>query len=314
MNTPSFGGISGGRTSGLMHALMAGQPGYVPHFENTGREHPKTLEFLNELDLATGQRIVWLEFRPPRTKGVRPREFEFAQVTFKTADRSGGPFEAYLEAHAEFRRTLGKPPVTPWAKGRTCTGYVKHKVMEHYITSLGIDTFDSYVGLRFDEPNRVFRIRERDTQRRTHRTPLFHAGVAESDVMEFWAEQPFDLEIPSELGNCTGCFLKDHSEISRLLGDENTDAAWWLRIEQKYPRFGGDSFPGYAELLRQRPVRLAIEAALRAGQTPVSDGTLEPRRFRLTMLDEKRRLASGPRGISCACEASNLPDDEDEAA
>ncbi len=63
MNTPSFGGISFGRTSAVMHALMTGQPWYYPHFENTGREDNRTLEFGNELNQATGNLLRWSSIR-----------------------------------------------------------------------------------------------------------------------------------------------------------------------------------------------------------------------------------------------------------
>lgn len=34
-------------------------------FENTGREHPRTLDFIEQLNESLGRRIVWLEWRPP---------------------------------------------------------------------------------------------------------------------------------------------------------------------------------------------------------------------------------------------------------
>jgi hypothetical protein len=112
----SFAGISGGATSGMMAALL---PPYVRLcFENTGREHPNTYEFLRELATALGREITWLEFRKPQVKGARPRDFDFAVVDYATADRSGGPFEAFMEAIAEYRETKGEPPLSPWARQR----------------------------------------------------------------------------------------------------------------------------------------------------------------------------------------------------
>lgn len=93
---PSFAGISGGATSGMMAALLPHDT--VLTFQNTGRELPRTLDFLDELDAALGRRIVWLEFRKPRVKGAAPKDFEYAVVNYHTADRSGRPFEELLEA------------------------------------------------------------------------------------------------------------------------------------------------------------------------------------------------------------------------
>lgn len=41
------------------------------------------------------------------------------------------------------------------------------------------------------------------------------------------------------------------------------------------------------------------------------DGTLDPRRFRLVVLQERRRLRGEDRGFSCACEAT-FGDESDE--
>ena len=45
---PLFASVSGGRTSGMMAALLSTSA--IMLFANTGREHPKTYEFLRKLD------------------------------------------------------------------------------------------------------------------------------------------------------------------------------------------------------------------------------------------------------------------------
>lgn len=311
-NCDSVAGISGGRTSAMMAALL--DPRVILTFQNTGREINRTLDYLNELDLALGKRIVWLEFRPPIRKGAPPREFTFAIVDYKTADRSGGPFEAFMQALADYRATKGLPPVTPWARQRLCTSYMKQKVQEHYVDSLGLDPLDSYVGLRADEPGRVHRMVARNTQSVTFRTPLYTAGITKADVMEFWSKQAFDLNLPEHLGNCVGCFLKDQADLSRAMSHPEADAPWWIAMENRYKDFGGRNFAGYAQLTREGPVRMQIESALRRGDEPANDGTLHPKRFRLVVLQERRRIADGPTPFSCSCETPVDADDMVEAA
>lgn len=130
----------------MMAALLP--PDVTLCFENTGREHPRTLDFLNELDAVLGKRIVWLEFRKPRVKGDRPRNFEFAVVNYKTAARKGEPFDDAMEAIAEYRETKGEGPISPWARQRLCTVYLKVEVEKHYIRSLGVDSWDRPGGYR----------------------------------------------------------------------------------------------------------------------------------------------------------------------
>jgi hypothetical protein len=310
---PAFAGISGGRTSAMMAALCDERVVFT--FCNTGREHPRTLDYLNELDAALGRRIVWLEFRPPRVKGARPRDFEFAVVDYRTAARKGEPFDAFMQALAEYRAANGEPPLAPWARGRICTGYLKHKVKEHYIASLGITEYDNVVGLRADEPRRVRELLALGTKRYTFRCPLFDAQITKKDVLAFWASQSFDLDLPEHLGNCTGCYLKDYADISRALGEPETDAAWWIAMQRRYKDFGGRNFPGYDRLLHELPTRLSIEAALRRGEQPESDGRLEPKHFKLVVIQERKRMESGAAAFSCACEATHeIADDEEDSA
>lgn len=305
-------GISGGRTSGMMATLL--HEDVILTFQNTGREHPKTYEFVEELDDALGGRIVWLEFRKPKVKGARPRDFGFAVVNKRTADKSGGPLENLLEALAEFRETKGDPPLAPWARQRICTAYSKQKVCDHYVASLGIMDCDRFVGLRYDEPHRVIGLKERDTRRQVFRCPLFDSRIAKTDVMEFWSRQPFDLHVREEQGNCTGCFLKDQGDIARVMMEPESDAPWWIRMSQKYPRFGGARFPGYDQLLREAPERLQIEREIRDKTQPTqaAASVMSAHRFRLVVRQEELRVRGEVPSFSCACEQSYAIGDDGE--
>jgi 3'-phosphoadenosine 5'-phosphosulfate sulfotransferase (PAPS reductase)/FAD synthetase len=319
----SFAGISGGATSGMMAALL---PPYVRLcFENTGREHPNTYEFLRELATALGREITWLEFRKPQVKGARPRDFDFAVVDYATADRSGGPFEAFMEAIAEYRETKGEPPLSPWARQRICSAYMKHKVLDHYVRSLGIESHWRFIGLRADEVQRVFGLRPQNNTGCVFRTPLYGAAITKQDVREFWSRQSFRLEIREEQGNCTGCFLKDQSDIARVLMEPESDAAWWVRMDEKYPDFGGRGFAGYKQLAGEGATRVSIEAALRSAPTLVDAKVpalasalahlrpdhIDDARFRLVVIQERNRLRDGIARPPCACEAALDSGDEE---
>lgn len=318
-NEPSFAGISGGRTSAMMAALL--DPRVILCFENTGREDEKSLEFLLRLADALKRPITWLEWRPPVRRGAPPKEFQFAIVDDRTCQRrSGALFEGLLDALAAYRATKGEGPIVPHPTLRICTAYLKHRVQQAYRRALGVaDSIPhvEYVGLRADEPGRVSRLRVRETQARTYGCPLSEALITKGDVGRFWRQQPFDLEIEHDRnGNCGACFLKDHADQSRVLGEPETDAAWWIAIQKKYPGFGGRNHPGYAQLLLERPVRLAIAEALTAGTDPMLiDGSrLGARRFKQVVTNEKRYAAGEAEAFSCACESSLGIGEEDEDA
>lgn len=129
--------------------------------------------------------------------------------------------------------------------------------------------------------------------------------------------QTFKLGIDPIMGNCTGCFLKDQSDLSRALQDAETDADWWIWMENRWPGWGGKNFASYAQLRSEGPLRLKIEADLRESKIPVNDGLLSDRRFKLVVIQERKRLAGQVVPFACGCEgseaAASLDTEEEEA-
>jgi hypothetical protein len=178
------------------------------------------------------------------------------------------------------------------------------------------------IGLRADEPDRVARLRKQESRHKGLPVPLYDAGVTKADVLEFWSRQSFDLGIAEHEGNCDGCFLKDYADVSRAIGARPEAVAWWSGMQAKWAMFGGKNFPSYAQLAAELPARLAIEAALKKGETPVNGSAvngggdvaqLEPKRFRLVLAQETRRYREGPAQFACACESAEDEEDEDAA-
>lgn len=117
--------------------------------------------------------------------------------------------------------------------------------------------FVSLVGLRADEPRRVSRVLERnngmdDTERLASGeyvyAPLHDQGLSKQDVLDFWARQVWDLEIPQEtnLSNCVYCFMKGERALREIAarcekGGQRVHSApdsitWWADIERRYAR------------------------------------------------------------------------------
>lgn len=300
-NVPAFVQFSGGRTSGMMSALAPDD--VVLLFENTGRENERTLEFVQRVGDALKREVVWLEWRPPPRRGDPPRMFSFERVDFRTACRHGEPFEGWMEAINAYRREKGEPYIVPHSMGRGCTAFLKVKVMKAYVRSvLGADAYDTWVGLRADEPDRVHRLTREQSANRRFVTPLHEAGITKRDVLEFWSSQDFDLELPEYGGNCDGCFLKDQADRSRALGQDLEATAWWQGMQDAWAGFGGAKQPPYSALAAELPLRLKIESTLREGRDPVNDGSVTATRFRLVVMQERRRIRSGATPFVCACE------------
>jgi 3'-phosphoadenosine 5'-phosphosulfate sulfotransferase (PAPS reductase)/FAD synthetase len=311
---PRIAGISGGRTSALMAALLDEQATLC--FQNTGKEHAETYVFLAKLEEALERPITWLEFRKPAKKGARPCEARFEIVNFRTANRTGKPFEDMLETLAEFRATKDKGPIAPWWRSRVCTVYMKTRLQRAWTQEMGFTTWDECVGLRADEPSRVAKLQVGVPRVIKRMAPLSDAGINKADVDRFWKSQDFDLAIEPFEGNCTGCFLKDQSDLSRAMAASPVDLRWWAKQEARWPQFGGKNFYGYKALAAEAPIRAQIEQRLRAAEAPENDGSVTPERFKLVVVQERKRLAGQLAAFSCSCEGADTMAelDEDEEA
>lgn len=135
--------FSGGRSSAYMLHQILEANGNLPEravvtFQNTGREMPQTLDFVQECGDRWGVNIVWLEYRSEAPF--------FDHVSHNMASRDGEPFEALIRK----RRFL------PNQNARFCTTELKVRTAKRYLRSeLGWDYWTNAVGLRGDEPKRL---------------------------------------------------------------------------------------------------------------------------------------------------------------
>jgi 3'-phosphoadenosine 5'-phosphosulfate sulfotransferase (PAPS reductase)/FAD synthetase len=214
--------FSGGRSSAYMTYRLR-QEGYIQPddvivFANTGKEREETLEFVHECDKQWNLNVVWVEYTPERPL--------FKVVDFNTASRNGEPFEILID----------KRKFLPNVVTRFCTGDLKIKPMKRYMKSLGIKRWIVTMGIRYDEPLRWGRILQNTQAGKepfVYDLPMVDWLTSKTDVMEFWANQPFDLGITSDEGNCDLCFLKGKAKLAKLIKAQPERAQWWITQEEK---------------------------------------------------------------------------------
>jgi len=217
--------FSGGRTSAFMLHQILEANGDLPErvqvtFQNTGREMPETLDFVQECGERWGVPIVWLEYKSEKPLWER--------VSHNSASRNGEPFEALIE----------KRKFLPNQDARFCTTELKVRTAKRYLRSLGWDYWTNCVGIRADEQRRIQPEGVKLKERWTVWQPLNHAGVTKHHVALFWRNQPFDLRLQNvngstPLGNCDGCFLKSEANLAALARDYPERHAWWEKMEQR---------------------------------------------------------------------------------
>ena len=220
--------LSGGRTSAYMlrHILDAndGLPDRAEVvFQNTGREMPETLDFVQECSARWGVPITWLEYQPDA-----PR---FRVVSHNSASRDGEPFAALIR----------KRGFLPNRVARFCTAELKVHCASRYAKSRGWERWTSALGIRADEPRRL--AGEPPKERWAPWYPLAAAGVTKLHVVRWWERQSFNLRLmnvrgSTPLGNCDGCFLKSEANRAALAREHPERFAWWVAQE----RAAGDTF------------------------------------------------------------------------
>lgn len=217
--------FSGGRTSGYMlHRILEANNGLpddaIVCFQNTGREMPETLDFVQECSERWAVPIVWLEYDT-----TEDNKNYFKVVSHNSASRNGEPFDKLIDKYGRL----------PSARIRFCTGVLKIQTGQKYLKSLGWSAWSNAVGIRADEANRI-KIDPKSKITLMH--PLADAGITKDHVEMFWRQQSFDLRLPlingkTVKGNCDLCFLKSEAALAMMIKEHPEKAQWWIDAEER---------------------------------------------------------------------------------
>jgi hypothetical protein len=231
---PTCISFSGGRTSAyLLWRVLQSHGGKLPAdcvvaFANTGKEDEATLRFVRDCGERWSVPILWVEYRAEAPG--------FAIVDFETASRKGEPFEALI----------AKKNYLPNPVARFCSMELKGVAITK---ATGLDSDETVVGVRSDEPRRLAKLRARGLM-----LPLVDAGINKAEVRAFWKASPFDLGLEERdgitaLGNCDLCFLKGFDQTMGLIRQEPARAIWWARQEHAIGATFRSDRPGYSPML-----------------------------------------------------------------
>lgn len=222
--------FSGGRSSAMMakQLIDSGVTDYEIIFCNTGKEMPQTLQFVEDCSNHWDVPITWLEYRSVR---------EFAVVNYSTASRNGEPFY----------QLITDKNYLPNMVARFCTSELKVLTIDRYLKDKGISDYSTAVGIRADEPRRVAKMREKED----YLTPLASAKKGVTDVLEFWNNQAFDLDLPPSgfYSNCDLCFLKGYGIKQSLVREQPAMAVWWDEQEKRIGANFRSDQPSYESMI-----------------------------------------------------------------
>lgn len=222
----SFGETSAYMTWRILndHALRSQFGEVVVVVANTSREREESLQFGNRCDAYFGFNSAWVEsvtYEAGRASGHR-------LVSYRTAARDGSVFERMIEKYG-----------IPNAKFIHCTRELKLNPIRSYVEEgLGWErgTYQTAVGIRADEIDRM----SETAMASGVIYPLVKLGIKKPHINEWWANQPFRLELKGYEGNCRGCFKKSWRKLFTLAEESPADFDWTREMEAKHGLVGGE--------------------------------------------------------------------------
>lgn len=207
--------FSGGRTSAYLVHLMeqrraAGEDvRYI--FTDTGAEHPKTYEFIRNIVTHWDIDLICLRLV------VNPKLGEGNSYRVVGVDEIGPDLEPFRAALSKYG--------TPYVGGRFCTRTMKIEPFHRYCKD-HIPQSEKWLGIRTDEPKRL------TPKPKTHYLADI-SDMEKKDIINWWSQQPFDLDLPEHLGNCVFCIEKGINKIALAARDEPQMAAeFWELVNE----------------------------------------------------------------------------------
>lgn len=205
--------FSGGRTSAYMMKLLHDKYGDDLDciYLDTGAEHPNTYKFIRDCSEKFGIPITCLRVVVHPTLG-EGNSYEIVPITDIKCDLA--PFKAMVDKYG-----------TPfYPTGRLCTARMKTEPFTKYCDEkYGKGNYTKWLGIRVDEPRRL-------TPKPNVQYLADISDFDKKDILSWWEEQDFNLEIEEWMGNCVFCIQKKSAKIALAARQEPELAKEFMEI------------------------------------------------------------------------------------
>jgi len=240
--------FSGGRTSGYMLWWLWNKWedrdnwDKVVVFANTGLESSETLLFVHRCSLNWNIPIVWVEARhlddngqmfTKKGWGVKHQVVNFFKASknpFKGIQIQNPKYwksEWTWTPYEEMVSVLGIPSTN----APFCSDQLKKKAINSYLRSIKWRGFYKAIGIRTDELDRV---NEKYKSLRIYYPLAFEHPMSKEEILKWWDEQEFNLNVHQDDGNCNNCWKKDLLRLCRNVRRDPDGWKWWKYITEKY--------------------------------------------------------------------------------
>lgn len=194
--------FSGGRTSAYLCYLMKERYGDDVDFVymDTGAEHPKTYEFIRNVNREFDLNLTCLrtDFNTPLGKG---NKYSIVDINEIGPDLS--PFSEMIAKYG-----------VPYIGGMFCTDRMKLVPFTKYCNEkYGRGNYETWLGIRADEPKRL-------SEKKGIKYLAEISDFEKEDILGFWSKMSFDLGVDEWLGNCVFCPKKSNLKLAAAQRDE----------------------------------------------------------------------------------------------
>jgi len=214
--------FSGGRTSAYLVWLFE-QKKKIENIEveylfcDTGAEHPKTYKFINDVVNHFGINLTCLRTVITCEKGIGPG---YEVVKLEDCKQDLKPFLDVCRKHG-----------TPTVAAPLCSDRLKSIPADKYCNDkYGKGSYLRWLGIRVDEQRRIKSTEQQldffqkgKTISKRIKTTKYLAHISDFtklDVLDWWKDQDFDLDLDEHLGNCVFCIKKGANKLALAAKDE----------------------------------------------------------------------------------------------
>jgi hypothetical protein len=139
-----------------------------------------------------------------------------------------------------FRDSINKYS-TPTFQSAHCTGRMKSEPSDKYCNDkYGKRGYTKWLGMRIDEPRRIKTVTaqlDMFGEKTKQKLPPIHlnylgniSDFEKQDILDWWKQQPFDLDLQESLGNCVFCVKKGAVKLAYAAYREPELAARFIEM------------------------------------------------------------------------------------
>ena len=257
--------FSGGETSAYLAKWLLDNKSDIYKmvfvFANTGDEEEETLKFIKKCAKEWKIKIIWVEAVVHHNERLSSSH---KIVNFKTASRNREPFAEVIKKYG-----------IPNQNFLHCNRELKLNPIKSYMKSIGWENYETAIGIRVDEFDRVNKNRKK--------LKLIYPFITDKpttkqEISYWWSKQSFRLKLKSYNTNCRTCWKKSDKVLATIY---KNNPEYFKFNEQMEKLYGQDK---YTFFRNGRSVKLLIKDLKKINKMPTDKHN--DNNFQINMFNE----------------------------